>query len=68
MNGRTPHTCTVAGCRRPAVGFIHRRHAAGEAPEVYVGVSKRLDDLAICAVHLASVMGEREPATLLPRL
>ena len=65
MNGRTPDTCTFAGCRRPAVGFVHRRGEVGEAPEVYVGVSQRPNDMAICAVHLDSMMGAREPAALL---
>ena len=67
MNRRTPDTCTFAGCRRPAVGFVHLRHAAGEAPEVYVGTSQRPNDMAICSVHLLSVMDRRGSADLLQR-
>jgi len=66
VTGRTADMCTVADCRRPAVGFVHRGSAGGSSPEVYVGVSQRPEDMAICAVHLPSVMDRRGAPELLP--
>jgi hypothetical protein len=57
--------CTVADCRRPAVGFVHKRGTVGEAPEVYVGIPQSPGDMAICADHLPSVMDRRGAPELL---
>ena len=67
MSVRPADCCTVAGCRRPAVGFVHLRGQVGESPEVYVGVSQRPNDMALCAVHLVSVTDRRGSTQLAGR-